>query len=94
MYEISFRRSALKEIKKLDRPIRQKILAKIEECAENPYLSEELVGDLHGYYSAHCTIQKVQYRILYQILEGKITINIVMVGTRENIYESFKKRID
>lgn len=96
MYEISFRRSALKEIKKLDKPIRQKIFAKIEECAENPYLSEQLVGDLHGYYSAHCTIQRTQYRIIYQIFKETITINIIMVGTRENICDTLKlkNRID
>jgi len=94
MYEISFRRSALKEIRKLDKPIRQKILAKIEECAESPYLSEELTGDLRGYYSAHCIIQKTQYRIIYQIFEESITISIVMVGTRENIYRTLKSRID
>lgn len=94
MYEISFRRSALKEIKKLDKPIQQKVLAKIEECAETPYLFEHLTGDLRGYYSAHCTIQRTQYRIIYEIFEETIMINIVMVGTRENLYEALKKRID
>jgi mRNA interferase RelE/StbE len=93
MYEITFRRSALKELKKLDRPIRQKILAKIEECAENPFLFQQLTGDLHGYYSTHLIIQQVQYRIIYQIFKEEITINVVMVGTRENIYNSLKKRI-
>ncbi|MCR6546999.1 type II toxin-antitoxin system RelE family toxin [Dehalobacterium formicoaceticum] len=94
MYEISFRRSALKEIKKLDKPIRQKDLAKIEECAENPFLFKRLTGDLRSYYSAHCTIQRTQYRIIYEIFEETIMINILMVGTRENLYEALKKRID
>ncbi len=94
MHEISFRRSALKDMRKLVKPVCQKILAKIEECAESPYAFEQLTGDLHGYYSAHCTIQQVQYRIIYQIFEDKITLNIVMVGTRENIYDTLKKRID
>lgn len=93
MYEISFRRSALKDIKKLDKPIRQKILAKIQECAENPYRFEQLTGDLRGYYSVHCFIQRIQYRIIYQIFKETITISIVMVGTRENIYNTFKNKI-
>ena len=49
MHDIEFRRSALKEIKKLDNPIRREMVFQIENCAENPYEGKSLKGDLSGY---------------------------------------------
>ena len=82
MHDIEFRRSALKEIKKLDNPIRREMVFQIESCAEKPFKGKSLKGDLTGYLSYNFTFKGVNYRIIYTINELAKAITIEMAGTR------------
>jgi len=93
MYDIEYRRSALKEIKKLDKQIRQEIILQIEICAENPLKGKHLKGVLSGYLSYDFTYKSASYRIIYTINRSARVMTIEMAGTRENIYNAFKRKL-
>jgi len=67
MYEIEYRRSALKEIKKLDKPIRKELIFQVENLALNPSVGKVLKGDLGGYLSFDFAFKGVEYRLIYTI---------------------------
>ncbi|MBP2651475.1 MAG: hypothetical protein H6Q74_2300 [Firmicutes bacterium] len=67
MYELIILNSAAKELRKLDKPVREKLIRTFDKLAENPYIGEILKGDLTTIYSYHLKVSKVEYRIAYQI---------------------------
>ncbi len=93
MHDIKYRRSALKEIKKLDKQIRKELVFQIESCAEKPNEGKSLKGDLRGYLSYDFTFKGVSYRIIYTNDEEGQAVTIEMAGTRGNIYKDLKRKL-
>ncbi|MDJ0899079.1 MAG: type II toxin-antitoxin system RelE/ParE family toxin [Xenococcus sp. MO_188.B8] len=82
-YKIEWKQSAKKELKKLDKQIIPRILQAIENLADNPYLSgsKKLIGSDSIY-----RIRVGDYRIVYNIKSSVLTIEIIKVGHRREIY--------
>ena len=85
-YHVEYSKDAQRDIKKLDKPMRNRIksyiLNNLEGC-ENPRLrGKPLVGNLRGNWSYRVG----NYRIIAKIEDDKILINIVEVGHRGDIY--------
>ncbi len=93
MNSIEYRRSALKDIGKLDQSIRKELIMEIEKIREQPDSGNPLKGDLKGYFSYPCRLSEVRYRIVYSYDFGKSLIITEMIGSRENIYKTFKRRL-
>lgn len=93
MYEVIVPKSVIKEIKKLGKPIAQKVKQAIGDIAENPYLGEPLKGDLADIRKWVIKDPGIQYRIAYEIYENRVEVKIIRVGTRENFYEELKRRL-
>ncbi len=93
MISIEYRRSVLKDIGKLKQSIKKELIQEVEKIKEQPDLGTPLKGDLKGYFSYSCRFAGVSYRILYSYDIDKSLIIIEMIGSRENIYEIFKRRI-
>ena len=93
MYEVIVPKSVIKEIKKLEKPVVQKVRKAIEEIAENPYLGEPLKGDLSDIRKWIIKVQGIQYRIAYEIYEDRVEVKIILIGTRENFYNELKRRL-
>jgi len=93
MISIEYRRSALKDIGKLEQSIKKELIQEIEKIKEQPSSGSPLKGDLNGYYSYSCRFAGVSYRIVYSYDIGRSSIVIEMIGSRENIYETFRRRI-
>jgi mRNA interferase RelE/StbE len=93
MFEVIVPKSIIKEIKKLGKPVAQKVKKAIGDIAENPYLGESLKGDLEDIRKWVIKDQGIQYRIAYEIHEDRVEVKIIRVGTRENFYEELKRRI-
>jgi len=81
-YEIIFSASALKELKKLERKDRERIVSALERIRIRPekYVTK-LVGD-PGY-----RLRVGQYRVIMDIEKGKLIILIIKIGYRKNIYK-------
>lgn len=82
-YKIKWKQSAKKELKKLDKQIIPIILQAIENLVYNPYPSgsKKLIGS-----DAVYRIRVGNYRIIYSIRSTILTIEIVKVGHRREIY--------
>jgi mRNA interferase RelE/StbE len=83
VYEIVITESAKKDIKKLTNNIIQRILEKIEELSKNPRPAgcKKLVG------SSLYRIRIGDYRVIYNIDDKVLVVDVRKVGHRKNIYE-------
>lgn len=83
MYSIIFEKSAQKKLYKLPSDARDKIIAKIQTLASNPrpHGSKKLTGR-----PGH-RIRIGNYRVIYLIDDGMLTVLIIDVDDRKQIYE-------
>ncbi|HEX2644841.1 MAG TPA: type II toxin-antitoxin system RelE/ParE family toxin [Thermoanaerobaculia bacterium] len=83
-YQIEWKRSALKELKRLPREALTRILRSVEGLAENPFPSgvKKLVGSDHTY-----RIRIGDYRVLYDVVGQRLIVEIIRVGHRRDVYE-------
>ncbi|GAW94099.1 type II toxin-antitoxin system RelE family toxin [Calderihabitans maritimus] len=59
MYEIKYKRAAIKDIKKLDKAVQRTVISQIRQCAQNPDRGKTLHGNLHGLYSYGFTVRRI-----------------------------------
>lgn len=83
-YKVEWKKSAVKELRSLDKPVIQKIIAAVEKLSENPF--EEGVKKLVG---SNQTYRKRvgDYRIIYEVVFNRLIIEIIKVGHRKDIYK-------
>lgn len=81
-FEILIKPSAVKEIESLPRKDRQRVVKRIAALAQDPRPPgcEKLSGQ-EGY-----RVRQGNYRILYEIRERKLTVIVVKVGDRKDVY--------
>ena len=81
-YEIFFRESVWKELKKVPKADLKKILSRIEQLGTDPRPMgcEKLTG--HEFYR----IRVGNYRIVYSIQDNELTVWVVKVGHRKDVY--------
>jgi len=81
-YELFFKESVWKELKKIPHVALKKILSRIEELGINPRPTgcEKLTG--HEFYR----IRQGNYRIVYSIQDSELTVWVIKVGHRKNVY--------
>jgi len=82
MYNIIFRTPALKFLKKLKKQDKKKVFEKINKLKNNPYLGKRLSGNLFGLWG----LRFDKFRIIYEVKENEITIYIMNIGHRKDIY--------
>lgn len=82
-YKVEWKRSAIKELRKLPQDAVLRILKAVEQLPENPYPPgvRKLVGSEHSY-----RLREGSYRIIYTVLSSSLVIEIVRVGHRKDIY--------
>lgn len=84
-YEVKFRTEAEEDLKKLEKPVAQRILSKIKWLSENCALIDHkpLTGDLAGYLK----LRVGDYRVIYLIDSFNQSIDVCMIGHRKDIYK-------
>ena len=82
-YKIEWKRSAIKELQRLPRQMRLKVVAAVDNLSSNPYPQgvRKLVSTENSY-----RIRIGDYRLLYNITQHKLIIEIIRVGHRKDIY--------
>ena len=81
-YKIVIKRSAAKEIEKIPKSHRKRIVSKIRDLSIQP--RPPGVKKLSG--EEKYRIRQGEYRILYKIDDSIITITVVKVGNRKDVY--------
>ncbi|HUL23070.1 MAG TPA: type II toxin-antitoxin system RelE/ParE family toxin [Thermodesulfobacteriota bacterium] len=81
-YKVYFKASVEKDFTTLPKKDLKKVLKRIAELAENPRPSvcEKLTGQ------ERYRLRQGQYRIVYSIQDDELTVWIVKVGHRKDIY--------
>ncbi|MGP6208049.1 type II toxin-antitoxin system RelE family toxin [Cuniculiplasma sp. SKW3] len=82
-YQVIFSDLALKQLKKLDGQIRQRIISTLERIRIRPdkYV-KKLVGD-EGY-----RLRVGNYRVILDIDQEKLIILVLRIGHRRSVYDS------
>lgn len=81
-YSLQIKLSALKEIERLPKPERQRVIAAIDQLAENPHVGKLLKGD----YSGLRRIRVGDYRAIYEINEEVVLVLVLRVAHRKKVY--------
>ncbi|MBK6794650.1 MAG: type II toxin-antitoxin system RelE/ParE family toxin [Anaerolineales bacterium] len=82
-YKIEWKNSAYKELQKLPRPMIAKVVAAVSDLANDPFPHgvKKLVGSELSY-----RIRIGDYRVVYEVFENKLIIEIVRVRHRKDVY--------
>ena len=83
-YRITFKKSVTKDLRIIPKNDIKKILSKIVTLAENP--RGEGCIKLSG--QEHYRIRQGLYRIVYEIKDDVLVINVVKVAHRSHVYKS------
>lgn len=82
-YPIEIKPSASKELEKLPRQMVVRVVAAIRELADNPY--PQGVKKLSG-FDRTFRIRVGDYRVLYDIYENRLVIEIIRIRHRKDVY--------
>jgi len=82
-FQIEWKNSALRELKRLDRKIIPRVISAVESLSTDPFPSG--VRKLQGSDNTY-RVRVGQYRIVYEIFQAKIVIVIIRVRHRKDAY--------
>lgn len=82
MYRLFYTAEAKKQIAKLDERLKVKIKEALEQIAENPLSGKVLSQELKGRFSYRVG----DYRIIYRVYHQEITILVLTIGHRRDVY--------
>lgn len=84
MYEVRILRPAVRELERLDRAARRRVVTRIHWLAKNVESMRltALKGPLRGLYKLRCG----DYRVVYEILQEERLIVVHAIGHRGDIY--------
>ena len=81
-YSIRIKESAAKELRRVAKPYRTRIVAAIDRLAEAPHLGASLKGDLRGLRR----LRVGDYRIVYEVRDDELVVLVVRVAHRRGAY--------
>jgi len=84
VYSIVIDKKVLKDLKNIDEFWQKKIMLKIDAfLTATPYDGKKLVGNLSDFYR----IRVGDYRIVYEIIDETITVEVIRVSHRKDVYD-------
>ena len=82
-FSIRIKESAAKELRRVAKPDRARIVAAIDRLSETPHLGTSLKGDLRGLRR----IRVGDYRILYEVRDKELVVLVVSIAHRRDAYQ-------
>jgi mRNA interferase RelE/StbE len=82
-FEIEWKRSAVRELRRLPKEIMARIVAAVDALATDPHPigARKLTGSQHTY-----RIREGSYRVIYEVDSLTVVITIVRVAHRREVY--------
>ena len=81
IYKLIYTETAIRQLKKLERKVQERIKAALERVRIRPYIHvSKMVGE------PHYKVRVGDYRIIMDIEQQKLMILIIKVDHRKNIY--------
>ena len=83
-YRIDFTTAAARQIRKLPRPARERILEVVEALGEEPrpHGARKLVGEETAW-----RIRAGDYRVIYDVFDDELVVTVVRAGHRRDVYD-------
>ena len=87
LYTLLFTPTTQHYIRHLNPQAKAAIKSVLQELKINPYPGKALHSDFKGLHS----LRYKKYRIIYKIIESKHQLQILLAGSRDNIYDELSK---
>lgn len=83
-YRVEFTTASARQVRKLPRPARDRILDAVEDLGEDPrpHGAKKLVGEAIAW-----RIRVGDYRVIYDIYDAELVVTVVRAGHRREIYD-------
>ena len=81
-YSTRIKRSAARELARVPRRDRERIVHAIDRLGDNPLAGSPLKGDLRGLRR----VRVGDYRVVYEVLDGELVVLVVLVAHRREAY--------
>ena len=81
-YSTRIKRSAARELARLPRRDRERIVHAIDRLGDNPLAGSPLKGDLRGLRR----VRVGDYRVVYEVLDGELVVLVVLLAHRREAY--------
>ena len=80
IYKLEFKRSALKEWKKLSHIVQQQFKKKLEQRLHNPHVPTAALSGASNLYKVK--LRQLGYRLVYSVNDKTVTVIVIAVGKR------------
>lgn len=92
-YKLSFKKSALKEWKKLGSTLQKQFKKKLVERIDNPHIPAARLTGADNIYKIK--LRQSGYRLVYKVEDDVIVVTVLAVGKREksDVYRKAMRRI-
>ncbi|KQR26053.1 type II toxin-antitoxin system RelE family toxin [Microbacterium sp. Leaf151] len=83
-YRVEFTTAAARQIKKLPRPARDRVVEAIGGLRDDPRPTgaKKLVGEQSAW-----RVRVGDYRVIYDVLDGELIVTVVRAGHRREVYD-------
>ena len=81
-YAIRIKASAVRELQRIQRSDRERLIAAIDRLAENPFAGSALKGELRGLRR----IRVGDYRLIYEVKERDLVVLVLRAAHRREAY--------
>ena len=83
-YRVEFTAAAARQVKKLPRPARDRVLDAIEDLGVDPrpHGAKKLVGERTAW-----RIRIGDHRVLYDVFDSELTVSVVRAAHRREVYD-------
>lgn len=85
-WAVEFKKSALKDLKKFDKPIQKKIIHFLEKLISDYKTPRDIGAALQGEYAGLWRYRVGDYRLLCEIQDHKLVVLVLEAGHRREIY--------
>lgn len=85
MYNIEFTKQAMKDLHRIPKNYVVLIFKRVKQLSANPHNMELDVKKLKGVLNVY-RLRVGDYRVIYEIEDKKLLINVVKVQSRGNVY--------
>lgn len=83
MFVVYITRKAQKQFEKLVPKMRSLVLQTFTHLGTNPFAGKKLEGEYEGFWA----IRVWPYRIIYTIAKKILTVTVVAIGNRKDVYK-------
>ena len=93
-YELEFKKSALKEWKKLGATVQSQFKKKLANILDNPHIENAKLSGGNELYKIK--LRQAGYRLVYEVNDTVITVTVISVGKRDRgkVYKAAMERVN